>query len=96
MDREKIYMLPTMQIGFIDNICKPIYQAFANLSENFQTLLDGCIDNRRHWKELEDESRFSSDEIEHEDNKDDDTDCISEKLNPDDVVTDYTNGEHNG
>ncbi|MCP6484346.1 3',5'-cyclic nucleotide phosphodiesterase, partial [Klebsiella pneumoniae] len=33
MNREKEDQLPMMQVGFIDSICLPIYQAIADLSE---------------------------------------------------------------
>jgi len=31
MDRDKKSQLPTMQIGFIDSICLPIYEVFISV-----------------------------------------------------------------
>ncbi|XP_028401446.1 dual 3',5'-cyclic-AMP and -GMP phosphodiesterase 11-like isoform X2 [Dendronephthya gigantea] len=54
MDRGKKDKLPEMQIGFIDGICLPVYKAFALLCPSLQPMLDGVLDNRRHWQELAD------------------------------------------
>ncbi|CAG9827483.1 unnamed protein product [Diabrotica balteata] len=51
MDRTKAEQLPMMQINFIDSICLPIYEAFADLSDSLHPLLDGVKQNRTHWLE---------------------------------------------
>ncbi|KAK9719936.1 GAF domain [Popillia japonica] len=55
MNREKEDQLPLMQVGFIDSICLPIYEAFALLSDKLQPLVDGVQKNREHWLEIADE-----------------------------------------
>ncbi|XP_053675303.1 dual 3',5'-cyclic-AMP and -GMP phosphodiesterase 11-like [Anopheles nili] len=52
MNREKEDQLPLMQVGFIDSICIPIYEAFANLSDKLTPLIDGVLDNKKHWIEM--------------------------------------------
>jgi hypothetical protein len=53
MNRDKMSELPTMQIGFIDSICAPIYTAFARLfPQQLHTLIDGCLANRNLWREM--------------------------------------------
>ncbi|XP_020283461.1 dual 3',5'-cyclic-AMP and -GMP phosphodiesterase 11 isoform X2 [Pseudomyrmex gracilis] len=52
MNREKEDQLPMMQVGFIDSICLPIYEAFAHLSDKLVPLLDGVKENKQHWLEL--------------------------------------------
>ncbi|XP_063244233.1 dual 3',5'-cyclic-AMP and -GMP phosphodiesterase 11 isoform X2 [Bacillus rossius redtenbacheri] len=52
MNREKEDQLPLMQVGFIDSICMPIYEAFASLSDKLQPLVDGVKQNKAHWLEL--------------------------------------------
>nr|XP_029715287.1 dual 3',5'-cyclic-AMP and -GMP phosphodiesterase 11-like isoform X3 [Aedes albopictus]XP_029715288.1 dual 3',5'-cyclic-AMP and -GMP phosphodiesterase 11-like isoform X3 [Aedes albopictus] len=49
MNREKEDQLPMMQVGFIDSICLPIYEAFASLSDKLTPLVDGVKDNKSHW-----------------------------------------------
>ncbi|KAL8587788.1 hypothetical protein ACOMHN_021006 [Nucella lapillus] len=54
MDREKKDKLPNMQVGFIDAICLPVYEAMARVSPRMSPLLRGCQQNRAHWaKEAE-------------------------------------------
>jgi len=52
MNREKKDKLPTMQVGFIDNICSPVYKAFASMSDRLEPMLAGCNKNREKWTEL--------------------------------------------
>ncbi|XP_032690229.1 dual 3',5'-cyclic-AMP and -GMP phosphodiesterase 11-like isoform X2 [Odontomachus brunneus] len=52
MNREKQDQLPMMQVGFIDSICLPIYEAFAQLSDKLVPLVDGVRENKRHWLEI--------------------------------------------
>ncbi|XP_024939186.1 dual 3',5'-cyclic-AMP and -GMP phosphodiesterase 11 isoform X3 [Cephus cinctus] len=49
MNREKEDQLPMMQVGFIDSICLPIYEAFAILSDKLEPLVQGVIMNKEHW-----------------------------------------------
>ncbi|KAG7205543.1 hypothetical protein KM043_007520 [Ampulex compressa] len=52
MNREKEDQLPMMQVGFIDSICLPIYEAFALLSDKLEPLVEGVRDNKQHWLEI--------------------------------------------
>ncbi|XP_065355555.1 dual 3',5'-cyclic-AMP and -GMP phosphodiesterase 11 isoform X3 [Calliphora vicina] len=52
MNREKEDELPMMQVGFIDSICLPIYEAFSQLSDKLEPLVEGVRDNRQHWISL--------------------------------------------
>ncbi|XP_046832807.1 dual 3',5'-cyclic-AMP and -GMP phosphodiesterase 11 isoform X1 [Vespa crabro] len=52
MNREKEDQLPMMQVGFIDSICLPIYEAFALLSDKLEPLVEGVTNNKRHWLEI--------------------------------------------
>ncbi|XP_067624742.1 dual 3',5'-cyclic-AMP and -GMP phosphodiesterase 11 isoform X2 [Eurosta solidaginis] len=52
MNREKEDELPMMQVNFIESICLPIYEAFANLSDKLAPLLEGVRENREHWIKL--------------------------------------------
>ncbi|XP_042242030.1 dual 3',5'-cyclic-AMP and -GMP phosphodiesterase 11-like [Homarus americanus] len=52
MNREKKDKLPMMQVLFIDSICLPVYEAFADLTPELKPLLDGVLDNRNNWQML--------------------------------------------
>ncbi|XP_055386324.1 dual 3',5'-cyclic-AMP and -GMP phosphodiesterase 11-like isoform X2 [Condylostylus longicornis] len=52
MNREKEDQLPMMQVGFIESICIPLYDAFAKLSDKLEPLVEGVRVNRKHWLEL--------------------------------------------
>ncbi|XP_064594905.1 dual 3',5'-cyclic-AMP and -GMP phosphodiesterase 11-like isoform X2 [Liolophura sinensis] len=52
MDRDKQDQFPSMQVGFIDTICMPVYSAIAKVNPRLEPLLSGCKDNRVHWQEL--------------------------------------------
>ncbi|XP_037051573.1 dual 3',5'-cyclic-AMP and -GMP phosphodiesterase 11 isoform X1 [Bradysia coprophila] len=52
MNREKEDQLPMMQVGFIDSICLPIYEAFAVLSDKLSPLVEGVRDNKVQWLQL--------------------------------------------
>ncbi|XP_034186192.1 dual 3',5'-cyclic-AMP and -GMP phosphodiesterase 11 isoform X3 [Osmia lignaria lignaria] len=52
MNREKEDQLPIMQVGFIDSICLPIYEAFALLSDKLEPLVEGVRKNKQHWLEV--------------------------------------------
>jgi dual 3',5'-cyclic-AMP and -GMP phosphodiesterase 11 len=52
MNREKEDQLPLMQVGFIDSICLPIYEAFSRLSPQLEPLVDGVKKNRAKWLEI--------------------------------------------
>uniref|UniRef100_T1JHX2 3',5'-cyclic-GMP phosphodiesterase n=1 Tax=Strigamia maritima TaxID=126957 RepID=T1JHX2_STRMM len=55
MNRDKKDLLPTMQVGFIDAICLPVYRTFADLNGKLRPLLDGVEHNRAEWQKLADE-----------------------------------------
>ncbi|KAL3875765.1 hypothetical protein ACJMK2_033683 [Sinanodonta woodiana] len=52
MDRDKKDQLPQMQVGFIDTICLPVYEAISKVSGSLKPLLDGCKRNRENWSSL--------------------------------------------
>jgi hypothetical protein len=52
MNREKKDRLPYMQVDFIDTICLPVYQAFANMSDRLKPMLEGCNKNKQNWTGL--------------------------------------------
>ncbi|XP_057371613.1 dual 3',5'-cyclic-AMP and -GMP phosphodiesterase 11-like isoform X4 [Daphnia carinata] len=54
MNREKKDQLPAMQVGFIDSICLPVYDAFSAVDEKLTPLLDGVHSNRKNWQSLAD------------------------------------------
>ncbi|XP_050298984.1 dual 3',5'-cyclic-AMP and -GMP phosphodiesterase 11 isoform X4 [Anthonomus grandis grandis] len=71
MNREKEDQLPLMQVGFIDSICLPIYEAFEVLSDKLQPLVDGVRQNKEKWMEIaRANSLVSSEEMEEKDNND--------------------------
>ena len=60
MDRHKQADLPKMQVGFIDGICKPVYEHLAQLNPRLEPLLEGCVRNRSKWVQLDHEHSRSS------------------------------------
>ncbi|XP_071808563.1 dual 3',5'-cyclic-AMP and -GMP phosphodiesterase 11-like isoform X1 [Asterias amurensis] len=52
MNREKLHLLPKMQVGFVDSICMPVYEALSKTSEKMTPLLLGCKANRDHWQDI--------------------------------------------
>ncbi|KAG8308407.1 cGMP-specific 3',5'-cyclic phosphodiesterase [Homalodisca vitripennis] len=64
MNREKEDQLPSMQVQFIDSICLPIYEAFADLSDKLQPLLDGVLDNKEHWQAMATQTNHDRDQPE--------------------------------
>ena len=60
MDRQKKSDFPKLQVGFIDGICRPLYQHLAVLNKRLQPLLDGCDRNRAKWVQLDHEHCRSS------------------------------------
>lgn len=70
MNREKEDQLPLMQVGFIDSICLPIYEAFGLLSENLEPLVVGVKKNREKWMEIAmDQSLVTIDDEERNNNQ---------------------------
>ncbi|XP_044007181.1 dual 3',5'-cyclic-AMP and -GMP phosphodiesterase 11-like isoform X1 [Aphidius gifuensis] len=60
MNREKEDQLPMMQVGFIDSICLPIYEAFALLSDKLNPLVEGVRQNKQHWLEIAEDTCSSN------------------------------------
>ncbi|GIY28841.1 dual 3',5'-cyclic-AMP and -GMP phosphodiesterase 11 [Caerostris darwini] len=60
MNRDKRDKLPLMQVGFIDSICLPIYEAFAMISNKLTPLLNGVKENRAQWLKLAEEKQAYS------------------------------------
>jgi len=57
MDRELKHKLPSMQVGFIDAICMPLYEHLYKVSPDLKPLLEGCQNNRKKWKEESDREK---------------------------------------
>jgi cAMP and cAMP-inhibited cGMP 3',5'-cyclic phosphodiesterase 10 len=53
MDRNRMEELPQQQIGFIDFICKPLYQTLADLLPGTMPLLTAVQENRTHWVDVQ-------------------------------------------
>lgn len=69
MNREKEDELPQMQVGFIDSICMPMYEAFAQLSDKLEPLVEGVRKNRQHWMELAQEAYRKNDDLRKDTNR---------------------------
>nr|XP_042906908.1 cGMP-specific 3',5'-cyclic phosphodiesterase [Parasteatoda tepidariorum] len=52
MDRDRKDELPAMQVDFIDCICLPVYEALTEVQPTLSPLLEGCLENRKHWAAL--------------------------------------------
>ncbi|XP_078716056.1 cGMP-specific 3',5'-cyclic phosphodiesterase isoform X2 [Lampetra fluviatilis] len=52
MNREKRDKIPTIQVGFIDGICLPLYEALSCVFPACAPLLSGCQSNRQNWEKL--------------------------------------------
>ena len=52
MDRQKIGDMPNMQMGFVDFICMPLYEALTILFPRLQPILDNVKYNRAQWESL--------------------------------------------
>ncbi|CAL1528489.1 unnamed protein product, partial [Lymnaea stagnalis] len=63
MDREKKDELPKMQVDFIDFICAPVYQAFANMFPRLAPFYEGVISNRQSWSELANNKELADREL---------------------------------
>ena len=62
-----------MQVGFIDSICMPVYEAFAKMSDRLNPLLEGCKQNKTQWTDLAERDldpwkNNTEDDIEEEEN----------------------------
>ncbi|XP_052829828.1 dual 3',5'-cyclic-AMP and -GMP phosphodiesterase 11A [Octopus bimaculoides] len=55
MDRGNEEELPKLQLGWIDSICLPLYQALARLDSTFEIMANGVLENRNQWLQLETE-----------------------------------------
>lgn len=54
MDRGKANELPRMQIGFMEFICIPLFEALAQLFPGLQPIVASARHNRTQWVALED------------------------------------------
>jgi len=54
MDRTKHKELPSMQAGFIDFVCMPLYKVFYHINPLLKPLYDGVIDNKKNWQNAKD------------------------------------------
>ncbi|KAL7669696.1 hypothetical protein ACOME3_010342 [Neoechinorhynchus agilis] len=55
MDRRKKDELPSMQVGFIQNVCIPLYEVLAKVDPVLEQLLNSCRENQEHWSRLDKE-----------------------------------------
>lgn len=46
---DRTMALGTVQIGFIDGLCLPLYEDMAKFSKELQPLVAGCLANRVKW-----------------------------------------------
>lgn len=53
MDRQKAYMMPQLQIGFLTNICMPLFLALGNWNSLLKLLSVNCRHNINAWKTIE-------------------------------------------
>ncbi|XP_060569725.1 dual 3',5'-cyclic-AMP and -GMP phosphodiesterase 11A-like isoform X2 [Ruditapes philippinarum] len=53
MDREKQDQLPALQLGWIDGICRPLYESLAKFDKSFKPMLNGVLLNRAEWEYLD-------------------------------------------
>ncbi len=49
--------LGSVQVGFIDHLCLPLYEAMAKFSKELQPLVEGCLANRIKWVEIDTEDK---------------------------------------
>jgi len=54
MDRNKHSELPSMQVGFIDFVCLPLYKVFYHINPLLKPLYDGVIENKKNWQGTKD------------------------------------------
>lgn len=54
MDRRKKSDLPSMQVGFIDFICTPVYKLVQIPFPSLGPLYDGVLENRMNWQQKAD------------------------------------------
>ncbi|KAJ8687827.1 hypothetical protein QAD02_023621 [Eretmocerus hayati] len=66
MDREKRDELPTMQVGFIDCVCLPLYKVLSETFPWMQPLYDGTLENKRHWQDLAEKVAMGLTWIDHD------------------------------
>ncbi|XP_053406737.1 cGMP-specific 3',5'-cyclic phosphodiesterase-like isoform X2 [Mercenaria mercenaria] len=79
MDRDKKDELPKMQVGFIDAICLPVYEMFAQINPYLKPLYAGALDNRQHWQHLDDLYREGKTEEVHRELNINDANSFSDK-----------------
>uniref|UniRef100_A0A0L8HM88 Phosphodiesterase n=1 Tax=Octopus bimaculoides TaxID=37653 RepID=A0A0L8HM88_OCTBM len=54
LDREKRCEVPRLQVCFIDFVCKTVFESLEAINKNLKPLLQGCMNNRRHWQNIVD------------------------------------------
>ena len=52
MDRDHQDEIPSMQVGFIDGICLPVYTVLAQCFPQLEPLRKGCEANRQKWQQV--------------------------------------------
>ena len=52
MDARRSHELPRLQIGWIDNVCMPLYMNISLLCDSFKEHLNRIEENRRNWSLL--------------------------------------------
>jgi len=65
MDRELRHELPSLQMGFCDNVCLPVYVSLSCLSSDLLPLEEAVRHNRDKWAEM---AETEQDNVEEEEN----------------------------
>ena len=52
LQKSESHKIPTMMIEFIDIVCINVFKTMSEFDESFLLLLDGCIENRKHWDKI--------------------------------------------
>lgn len=52
MDARRSHELPRLQIGWIDNVCMPLYRDINQLCDSFKGHVDRVEKNRNEWLNL--------------------------------------------
>ncbi|CAF0874237.1 unnamed protein product [Brachionus calyciflorus] len=54
MDARRSHELPRLQVGWIDNVCLPLYTNVSYICKSFEEHLERIENNRKNWYQLQD------------------------------------------
>lgn len=60
MDARRSHELPRLQIGWIDNVCLPLYTSISCLCDSFKNHVKRVEENRLNWSLINNSSNASS------------------------------------